>query len=214
MNILIVEDNRVNRLVAKRKIMEALKMHGLEERIISIDEAQNGADALGLVASKSYDLIYMDYNMPGMNGDVLTAKIREIEPSKSVIFTCSAQLSEKIPLTDFILKKLFTKQELLKELLQIETLRPLLSPISSQSLQSPTVQGSGTQLLEVIVQAPQSPSSSQEAGSRLVGVDAQALQSPSSSQGVTCKLFPPVTHSISDKNAEDFSPTTRFPAKL
>lgn len=202
MNILIVDDNRVNRRVAIRKVADALKMHGLEEHTVIIDEAQNGTEALELVASKRYDLIYMDYNMPGMNGAELTAKIREIEPSKSVIFTCSAELTEKIPLTDFRLKKIFTKQELLAQLVTIESLKQLLNPTSPSSLHSPTAARPGTQSPVVSAQSP---------------------RSPSSPQGPKHKLFPPLTHPIPSKSSQDLealesvtssSTNTQLPAKL
>ena len=71
LNILLVEDNELNKVVA----METLKKWGDE---IHIDHAENGLIALDLVQSdtKKYDLILMDVQMPKLNGYDTTKKIR------------------------------------------------------------------------------------------------------------------------------------------
>lgn len=66
-NILLVEDNRVNQIVASR----FLKKWGA-----SIDTANNGIEALELIASKKYQLILMDLEMPEMDGYETSIKIR------------------------------------------------------------------------------------------------------------------------------------------
>jgi DNA-binding NarL/FixJ family response regulator len=49
-------------------------------------EAQNGMDAVRMVAELSPDVVILDLTMPGMNGFETAAKIREIAPSIRIIF--------------------------------------------------------------------------------------------------------------------------------
>lgn len=68
--ILLVDDNELNREVAKA-ILEPLDL--------VIDEAGNGLEAFQMAMSAPYDVIFMDSNMPVMNGEEATAHIRETE---------------------------------------------------------------------------------------------------------------------------------------
>jgi CheY-like chemotaxis protein len=57
--ILVVEDNPVN-----RKLMLAMLAHlGLEASC-----AESGEEAVSLAASRSFDLVFMDINLPGIDG--------------------------------------------------------------------------------------------------------------------------------------------------
>ncbi|MBN1940044.1 MAG: response regulator [Candidatus Aminicenantes bacterium] len=67
-SILLVEDNAVN----QKLIARLLQKMGLE-----VDIAGNGAEALEVLAKKSYDLILMDIQMPVMSGLEATRLIRE-----------------------------------------------------------------------------------------------------------------------------------------
>jgi CheY-like chemotaxis protein len=68
--VLLAEDNIVNQKVA-------LKM--LEKLGIQVDIAQNGKEAVQLSEEKFYDLIFMDCQMPEMDGFDATRAIREQE---------------------------------------------------------------------------------------------------------------------------------------
>lgn len=70
LRILLAEDNRVNQMVATRI---------LERMGHSIVVANNGLEALSLLADQSFDLVLMDVQMPEMDGTVATARIREQE---------------------------------------------------------------------------------------------------------------------------------------
>ena len=68
--ILVVEDNAVNRIIAE----EMLQSLGLD-----IIEAEDGVDALDVLARRSVDLVLMDCQMPVMDGYTATLHIRERE---------------------------------------------------------------------------------------------------------------------------------------
>ena len=71
MRILVVEDNEVNQAVA----IGMLKQLGYR----SIHSANNGREALDKVEQTDYDLIFMDMQMPVMDGYQATAALRERE---------------------------------------------------------------------------------------------------------------------------------------
>ncbi|MBI3118999.1 MAG: response regulator [Candidatus Hydrogenedentes bacterium] len=73
-SLLLVEDNIVNQKVA-------LKM--LDKLGYRADVAGNGKEAVDAVGLRHYDLIFMDVQMPVMNGFDATAKIREITQGSS-----------------------------------------------------------------------------------------------------------------------------------
>ena len=70
MHILLVEDNPVNREVASGM---------LETFACRIDFAENGREALTATETKKYDLVFMDCQMPEMDGLTATRLIRERE---------------------------------------------------------------------------------------------------------------------------------------
>lgn len=69
-NILLVEDNEINR----RFFIELLKVRGL-----SCDVAVNGEEAVRICFDKKYDVVFMDCQMPILDGYEATRQIRERE---------------------------------------------------------------------------------------------------------------------------------------
>ncbi|PHS72653.1 MAG: diguanylate cyclase [Cycloclasticus sp.] len=68
--ILVVEDNRANQVVA-----EAM----LERFSCNVIIANNGIEALRLIKNQSFDLIFMDCQMPEMDGYEATFQVRQLE---------------------------------------------------------------------------------------------------------------------------------------
>lgn len=72
-HILVVEDNITNQQV----ISSMLKIMGCR-----VDIAVNGRDAVAAMQNNSYDLIFMDCQMPVMDGYKTTERIRELEAAE------------------------------------------------------------------------------------------------------------------------------------
>lgn len=68
--ILVVDDNEINVLIANR----ILSKWGFE-----LEFARNGKEAIEKAMTKTFDLIFMDIQMPGIDGFETTSIIRELE---------------------------------------------------------------------------------------------------------------------------------------
>jgi CheY-like chemotaxis protein/HPt (histidine-containing phosphotransfer) domain-containing protein len=69
--VLVVDDHPVN-LLFMRKVLKKMGM-------LHVDEASGGLQALKFVRKTDYDLIFMDCQMPEMDGFEAAARIREVE---------------------------------------------------------------------------------------------------------------------------------------
>ncbi len=78
MNILLVDDHPLLR-AGMQFLLRSLDA-GLE-----MDEANNCAQALELVAGRSYDLVLLDLNMPGLNGLDALAALRDAAPGMPLV---------------------------------------------------------------------------------------------------------------------------------
>jgi len=78
--ILMVDDN-IKKLGATKGYLET---NGLR-----VETTQSASDALERITHDEFALVLLDYQMPEMNGDVLAAKIREINPLQQfAMFSC------------------------------------------------------------------------------------------------------------------------------
>ena len=75
---LLVEDNKAN-----QQYMSVL----LRKLGLSFDIANDGTEAIEMFQNRRYDVIFMDENMPNMNGMEATKKILELENKKSLKHT-------------------------------------------------------------------------------------------------------------------------------
>lgn len=87
---LVVDDNEISRIVAE----EILRGIGID-----VDLAESGADAVELALKSHYDLIFMDYCMPGMDGAETARRIRGLSGwnSKTPIIGLSAGEDDTVP---------------------------------------------------------------------------------------------------------------------
>jgi len=86
--ILAVEDNPVGLRVLR---------HALKTRAVQVDTATNGTEAIQAAASRHYDLILMDLQMPDMDGLEATAAVRKLPGYESVpILALTANYSDQI----------------------------------------------------------------------------------------------------------------------
>jgi len=74
-DILVVEDNDINQMIAQEMLGEAE---------INVSLADDGQQALDLLADNTYDGILMDCMMPGMDGYTATRAIREMQQYKNL----------------------------------------------------------------------------------------------------------------------------------
>jgi two-component system, OmpR family, KDP operon response regulator KdpE len=75
-SILVVDDEP-----ALRKVIRA----SLAAGGYSVEEVGTGTDAVGLLQRRSFDLVLLDINMPGLNGLEACRKIRSIAPQTGIV---------------------------------------------------------------------------------------------------------------------------------
>jgi len=99
MNCLVVDDNDLARLTLK-------KLLSLDPALVMVDECQTADMAYQTILNKEIDLLFLDIEMPGMNGIELAKSLAE--NSTMIVFTTSkrdyAVEAFDLNVVDFIIK--------------------------------------------------------------------------------------------------------------
>ncbi|MGW8315019.1 MAG: T9SS response regulator signal transducer PorX [Bacteroidales bacterium] len=109
----------------------------LEEKEYRVSTATNGTDAISLVRENSFDLIFLDENMPGLSGLETLETIKAIAPSTPVVMITKNEeedimdeaLGNKI--ADYLIKPVNPKQILLTIKKNIDTKRLVTQKVTS-----------------------------------------------------------------------------------
>jgi CheY-like chemotaxis protein len=121
---LLVEDNATNQFVAKRFI---------EKAGCVVEVAANGAEALEKIAVADFDLVFMDCQMPILDGYEATKRIRQGRLSAVPIIAMTAHAMKgdrerclAVGMTEYLSKPLKpdTVAEMIERVLRLATLRP------------------------------------------------------------------------------------------
>ena len=116
-HILFIDDTELNLKVIKG-LLEPLQMQ--------IDIALSGDEGIEKFASNSYDLVFLDYLMPNMNGIETLAKMRKLYPEKAaftptISLTASAVAGEREHMLDAGFTDYMTKPVTLPEMVRMLT---------------------------------------------------------------------------------------------
>ena len=115
--VLLAEDNQINVLLAKQF---------LKQWDVECDVAENGAIAVQLAKTNTYDIVLMDLQMPEMDGYTAAEEIRKLEPVEKykklpiIALTASAMLDNKdrafvVGMDDYVSKP-FNPDDLYKKI--------------------------------------------------------------------------------------------------
>lgn len=115
LKLLIVDDNPVNLLVARRQLVN----FGVDA-----EQADNGYTALVMLKEKEFDIILIDLHMPGMDGYQLARQVQIDHPAtKVIIFTADILEEVRMRLTEmgilYVLSKPFNPDEMHELLLEV-----------------------------------------------------------------------------------------------
>ncbi len=88
MNVLVVDDSAMTRMVAKK----TLNSLGIKDVL----EAEDGVQALQVFNANSVDVVFTDWNMPNMSGLELIQNIRAMNTSVPIIMVTTEGSKTKV----------------------------------------------------------------------------------------------------------------------
>ena len=123
--------------------IDLLKPHiiFLESKGYKVDTINNGIDAVEMVLHNQYDMVFLDENMPGLNGLETLAQIKKIRNSLPIIMITKSEeefiMDEAIgsQIADYLIKPV-NPMQILMTIKKITDQRRLVSQKTSMSYQS------------------------------------------------------------------------------
>jgi len=82
--VLVVDDSSTMRSIV-RKILASCRFP------LDISEATEGIDALKRIGAGNFDLVFLDYNMPGLNGIEMLSQLKRQHPRMEVVMMTSTE---------------------------------------------------------------------------------------------------------------------------
>ncbi|MBX3486570.1 MAG: response regulator [Candidatus Paracaedibacteraceae bacterium] len=137
LNVLVAEDNIINQQVIQG-ILQNLGQ--------TVTIAKNGVDALARLDQDKFDLIFMDINMPEMDGIVATQKIRGLDDKKElpvIAFTADTMTTSKQEFMDMgftdVASKPIIKQEIIDILTRYSSAKPTSDTATLELVDLPAI---------------------------------------------------------------------------
>ncbi len=109
----------------------------LEEKGYHVETASNGDDAIKLVKTESFDLIFLDENMPGISGLETLDQIKLLSPGLPIVMITKSEEEDIMDkaigskIDDYLIKPVNPKQILLSIKKNIETKRLIIRKTTS-----------------------------------------------------------------------------------
>jgi CheY-like chemotaxis protein len=122
-HVLVVDDNAVN-----RRILTAL----LEKLGCRVDTARNGREAVDAVLGQRYSVVFMDCQMPVLNGYEATAEIRRHSLPVSDVPICGVSASMDIDTQSRCVSS--GMDEFMSKPVTLDMLRDLLTRVAARQI--------------------------------------------------------------------------------
>jgi CheY-like chemotaxis protein len=84
MQVLLVDDSAVS-LKVMRKVLASSLFH------LNIEEAHSGIEAVKRCNAEAFDVVFLDVNMPGLNGHATLARLMQANPQAKVVMISAEQ---------------------------------------------------------------------------------------------------------------------------
>ena len=88
MQVLLVDDSAVS-LKVMRKVLASSLFH------LNIEEAHSGIEAVKRCNAEAFDVVFLDVNMPGLNGYATLARLMQANPQAKVVMISAEQVRER-----------------------------------------------------------------------------------------------------------------------
>lgn len=103
-DVLVVDDGYVDRICENMRFELEERNKKFRRKDVRFHESPNGYGAIDKVRERSYDLVILDFQMPGMNGYETAVKLRDIRADIVMVGNSTywnKDLAEEVGLLDY-----------------------------------------------------------------------------------------------------------------